>query len=57
MTRMGNRLIAAAKEARVIARGEADPKTYRVHVPVEMNVKKARKKRRRSRGVSNSLEI
>jgi putative transcriptional regulator len=50
-------LIAAAKEARVIARGEADPKTYRVHVPVEMNVKKARKKRRKSRGVSNSLEI
>jgi hypothetical protein len=28
MSKMGRRLIAAAKEARAIARGEADPKTY-----------------------------
>jgi hypothetical protein len=29
MSKMGKRLIAAAKEARKIARGEADPRTYR----------------------------
>jgi putative transcriptional regulator len=42
MSRMGKRLIIAAKEAREIARGEADPKTYRAHLPVEMNVKKSK---------------
>jgi putative transcriptional regulator len=44
MSRMGKRLIAAAKEARAIARGEADPKTYRVHVPAEIDVQRIRKK-------------
>ena len=33
MTKLGKDLIQAAKEARAIARGEADPRTYRVHDP------------------------
>src|SRR5437016_5589145 len=44
MTNLGKRLIAAAKEARAIARGEADPSTYRVHIPVDVNVKAIRRK-------------
>ena len=32
MTEAGQRLIAAAKEARAVARGEAKP--YRVHYPI-----------------------
>ena len=43
MTKLGKALIKAAKEARAIARGEADPKTYRVHVPPEIDVKGLRK--------------
>lgn len=38
MSKLGKRLITAAKEARAIARGEADPKTYRIHVPAEIDV-------------------
>lgn len=38
MTTLGKRLIQAATEARAIARGEADPATYRVHVPADMDV-------------------
>jgi putative transcriptional regulator len=41
---MGKRLIAAAKEARKIARGEADPRTYRVHVPADVDVQMIRRK-------------
>ena len=33
MTSLGKRLIRSAAEARSIARGEADPAIYRVHVP------------------------
>jgi putative transcriptional regulator len=44
MTALGKRLIAAVKEARAIARGEADPKTYRVHVPVDIDVKRIRRR-------------
>jgi putative transcriptional regulator len=43
MSKLGKRLIKAASEARAIARGEADPATYRVHVPAEVNVQKIRK--------------
>jgi putative transcriptional regulator len=43
MTALGKRLIKAAKEARAIARGEADPKTYRVHVPADIDVKRIRR--------------
>lgn len=44
MSKMGQRLIAAAKNARAIARGEADPKTYRIHVPADVDVAVIRKK-------------
>lgn len=44
MTALGKGLIAAAKEARAIARGEADPATYRIHVPPEIDVKALRRK-------------
>jgi putative transcriptional regulator len=37
-------LIKAAKEARDIARGEADPRSYRVHVPETVDVVAIRKK-------------
>lgn len=43
MTTLGKRLIQAAEEARTIARGEADPSTYRVHVPADIDVKAIRK--------------
>lgn len=42
MSTLGKRLIQAATEARSIARGEADPRTYRVHVPPDVNVAKIR---------------
>jgi hypothetical protein len=31
MTKLGKRLIQAAREANAIARNDADPQTYRVH--------------------------
>jgi hypothetical protein len=49
MSKMGKRLIAAAKNARKIARGEADPATYRVHVagtrPVDDHRQGARRRK------------
>jgi hypothetical protein len=33
MNKLGEKLVAAAREARAIARGEADPATSRTHVP------------------------
>jgi putative transcriptional regulator len=44
MSAFGKRLISAAKEARAIARGKAKPGTYRVHVPVELDVQRIRSK-------------
>lgn len=44
MTSLGKRLIAAAKEARAIARGEADPATYRVHTPLDIDVRALRRR-------------
>lgn len=44
MSALGKRLIKAAREARAIARGEADPSTYRVHVPAEVDVKLIRRR-------------
>jgi putative transcriptional regulator len=38
MSKLGKRLVGAAKEARAIARGKADPKTFRVHVPADIDV-------------------
>ena len=45
MSKAGERLIQAAKEAIAIARGEADPTTYRVHVPPQIDVKKIRSRK------------
>jgi putative transcriptional regulator len=44
MTKLGKALIQAAKEARAIARGEMDSRTYRVHIPPEIDVKRLREK-------------
>lgn len=38
------RLMDGLEDAVKIARGEADPKTYRVHVPHEVDVQKIRRK-------------
>ena len=43
MSKLGKRLIRAAREGRAIARGEADPATYRVHVPADIDVRKIRR--------------
>jgi putative transcriptional regulator len=42
MSQLGKRLIKAAKSAQAIARGEADPKSYRVHVPARIDVRAIR---------------
>lgn len=42
MSRFSKRVIKAAKEARSIARGEADPKSYRVHAPADVDVRSIR---------------
>jgi putative transcriptional regulator len=39
MSKFGKRLIKAAKEARAIARGEAKPDSYRVHIPTDIDVR------------------
>jgi putative transcriptional regulator len=39
MSKFGKRLIKAAKEARAIARGQAKPDSYRVHVPTDIDVR------------------
>jgi putative transcriptional regulator len=44
MSALGKRLIQAAKEGRVIARGKADPSTYRIHVPPDLDVRAIRRK-------------
>ncbi len=48
MSKLGKRLIRAAKEAREIARGAADPKEYRVHLPDEIDAKAIRERKRLS---------
>jgi putative transcriptional regulator len=44
MSKLGKRLINAAKSAQAIAKGEADPKTYKVHVPTHLDVRAIRTK-------------
>ena len=44
MSTLGKRLIKAAKEARTIARGKADPKSFRVHMPADIDVASIRKR-------------
>lgn len=43
MTTLGSRLIQSAREAVAIAQGEADPATYRIHVPADIDVAAIRK--------------
>jgi len=50
MSKLGERLIRAAREGRAIARGEADPATYRVYVPAEVDVRKIRRQLKLSQG-------
>jgi putative transcriptional regulator len=44
VSHLGKRLIEAAKEARQIARGEADTRSYRLHLPEEIDAKAIRQK-------------
>ena len=44
MSKLGKKLIAAAHEGIAIARGEADPETYRVHIPRRVDVAALRRK-------------
>jgi hypothetical protein len=44
MSKLGKKLIVAAREGVAIARGEADPSTYRLHIPSKIDVKAMRKK-------------
>jgi putative transcriptional regulator len=48
MSKLGSRLLRAAREGRAIARGEIDPAAYRVHVPADIDVRKIRKSLRLS---------
>lgn len=43
MSTLGKRLIKSAKNARKIARGEANPASYKVHIPETLDVQKIRK--------------
>jgi len=44
MTKLGQRLLKAADEALGIARGKADPKTYRIRIPSHVDVQAMRKR-------------
>lgn len=44
MSKLGKKLIVAAREGVAIARGEVDPSTYRLHIPSEIDVKAMRRK-------------
>jgi putative transcriptional regulator len=44
MSKLGKKLIAAAKEGIAIARGEADHASFRLHVPAEIDVRDMRRK-------------
>jgi putative transcriptional regulator len=44
MSKLGKKLIAAANEGIAIARGEADPASYRLHVPRKIDIKAMRHK-------------
>ena len=44
MSKLGKKLIAAAEQGVAIARGKADPATYRLHVPAKIDVGAMRRK-------------
>ena len=50
MTRAGERLLKAAAEAVAVANGKADPKSYRVHPPAEIDAKRIRTRLKLSQG-------
>jgi putative transcriptional regulator len=43
MSTLGKRLIKSAKNARKIARGEANPASFQVHIPEALDVQKIRR--------------
>ncbi|MCE2450535.1 MAG: transcriptional regulator [Candidatus Latescibacteria bacterium] len=51
MTKAGEELIKAATEALEITRGKADPESYRVHLPNEINARLIRSRLNMSQGV------
>ena len=51
----GTRLIRAAHEAIAIARGEADPSTYHIHVPSDLDVRAIRLRTGLSQAQRNTL--
>ena len=44
MSKLGKKLIAAAEQGVAIARGKADPATYRLHLPAKIDVGAMRRK-------------
>ena len=44
MTSLGKRLLKSARQARKIARGEANPKTYKIVIPANIDVRGIRTK-------------
>jgi putative transcriptional regulator len=44
MSKLGKKLIAAAHEGIAIARGEADPSTYRLHIPAQIDMRAMRRR-------------
>jgi putative transcriptional regulator len=42
MTTLGKRLIQSVKEARKIVRGEAAPKSFKMHIPAKIDVRAVR---------------
>ena len=56
MSELGKRLIASAKQARRIARGEADAASYRVHIPAKVEVAAIRKRPKLSRTAPATLK-
>ena len=45
MSKLGKKLIQSAKEGLALARGEADPSTYKIFVPPTIDVKAIRARR------------
>ncbi len=43
MTSFGSRLVRSAKEAVAIAKGEAEPGSYRIHAAAEIDIRSIRK--------------
>lgn len=50
MSKLGRKLIRAAKEARTIARGKAKASSYRIHLPADIDVQAIRKRLGMSQG-------